>query len=173
LRGLGELEDERAIDVVLPWSHPGRSRWTRDYAMRALAALGRSHPPRARVIQDALEAALREESFFTIHAAIDALGKLGRSQAIAALRRVQLADLDGRLQKAAREAIESLTSGGSPTEQQRALRAQVEGLQNENRDMRSRLERLEAKLQLRPAVAPQRGARNGKRSPRGVTKRSG
>src|SRR6185436_11001736 len=37
LRGIAELEEERGIDVVLPWVRPGQSRWTRDYAMRALA----------------------------------------------------------------------------------------------------------------------------------------
>jgi HEAT repeat protein len=172
LRGLAELEDERGIDKALAWIAPGPSRWARDAAMRSAALLGRLYPARARVVQDALERVLAEGSFFGVLSSVDALGKLGRAQALSALRRVAAADIDGRLQKAAREAAEALVSGSQPPETLRALRSQIDALHGENRALRSRLERIEAQMDLRS-----NGARPRRRAAppqaRGGRKRSG
>jgi aminopeptidase N len=146
LRALAELEDERGIDVALAWSRYGHGRWTRDAALKSLAALGRQHPRRAHEIQREIELLLRDPSFFAVLAAAEALGQLGRAQAVPALRRLQRADVDGRLQKAAREAIDALSGDGQSPDAWRALREEVRTLRDENREMRERLERVETRL---------------------------
>jgi aminopeptidase N len=174
LRGLAEIEDVRGIELALPWAAPGTSRWARDAAMRALAVLGRLHPAHGRTIQDAIERTLREPYFFAQLSAIGALGSLGRSQALPALRRVETADVDGRLQRAAREASEAIVSGTSLPEPWRALRGQVEQLRIENRDLRSRLAEVEAKVAVRPArTARTAGGRRGEARHTRPRKRSG
>ena len=174
LRGLAEIEDVRGIDLALPWAVPGQSRWARDAAMRALAVLGRLHPAHGRTVQDAIERTLREPLFFAQLSAIGALGSLGRSQALPALRRIETADVDGRLQRAAREAAEAITSGTSLPEPWRALRGQVEQLRVENRDLRARLVEVESKLATRPSrAAPPAGGRRRATPQRRPRKRSG
>jgi aminopeptidase N len=173
LRGLGELDDERGLDAVRPWMRHGHERWTRDAAMRTAALLGRAFPSRGRAVQEELEMALREPSYFAVQSAIDALAKLGRPQAVPALRAAQLSDIDARLQKSAREAIATLTASGTPSDQQRALRVQVESLQSESRDLRARLERLEARLATSVAAPAAARRRAQKRRAGARTKRSG
>jgi aminopeptidase N len=142
LRGFAELEDERGIAVVLPWAGRGHSRFARDAALRTLAALGRIHPTHGRAVQDVLEAALAGESFFAALAAAEALGRLGREQAVPALRRLSERDVDGRLQRVARDAAAALTERETP-ESWRGMRAELEALRSETRRLRDRLQRLE------------------------------
>ena len=142
LRGFAELEDERGIDVVLPWAGRGHSRFARDAALRTLAVLGRIHPTRGRSIQDVLEAALGGDSFFAALSAAEALGRLGREQAVPALRRLAERDVDGRLQRVARDAAAALTERETP-EAWRGMRAELEALRSESRMLRDRLQRLE------------------------------
>jgi hypothetical protein len=79
-----------------------------------------------------------------------ALGQLGRPQAVAALRCVEESDVDGRLQRTAREAIAALTQESTP-DTWKALRSELEGLRRENRALRERLERVEAHISARRA----------------------
>jgi aminopeptidase N len=150
LRGLAELEDERAIDAVLPWAERRHSRFTRDAALRALALLGRAFPGRGRAVQDVLERALDGDSFFATLSAAEALGRLGRTAAIPALRRLEQRDVDGRLQRAARDAAATLTETPTP-EAWRGLRTEIEALRAENRTLRDRLDRIEHQVAVRPA----------------------
>ncbi len=153
LRAIGDLEDERGFEAVLPYAGPGQSRWARDAAFRTLAVLGRAFPARGRKVQDLLEAALRETSFFTVLSAADALGKLGRAPALGALRRLEAAEVDGRLQKAARDAIQALGTDATP-DAWKALRVDLDALRKENRSLVERLERIEA--QGSPAAGKRR-----------------
>lgn len=150
LKGMGLLEDERGVDVALEYARYGHSRWSRDAAMATLAGLGQLAPGRARRIQEALEENLRDRSFFAQIAAADALGKLGRPAAIVALHRLETADVDGRLQKAAREAINKLESEAKQPEAWQGLRQELETLRRENRDLRERVSRLESLAAGRP-----------------------
>jgi aminopeptidase N len=154
LRGLAELEDERGIDAILPWARRGHSRFTRDAALRALAVLGRAFPARGRPVQDVLETALASESFFAVLAAAEALGRLGRVQAAPALRRLAERDVDGRLQRAARDAAALLTETATP-DAWRSLRAEMDTLRLENRTLRERLDRVEHQVVSR-AAAPRK-----------------
>src|SRR5262249_44021177 len=124
------------------------TRWARDAALRALAALGRAIPSRGRAAQEAIEAVLREPSFFAVLSAAEALGKLGRSQALPALRRLHSAEVDARLQKAAHDAIAALTGPSTP-ETWKAIRTDLEQARRENHALRERVERLEVQLARR------------------------
>jgi HEAT repeat protein len=106
LQALGELEDQRGITLARRHAAYGKSRWARDAAMKALASLAQAHPPAAAEIQRLLEGFLEDSSFFARVSAAQALGALGRPQAVAALRRVADSDVDRRIQLSASAALE-------------------------------------------------------------------
>jgi aminopeptidase N len=159
---LAELEDERGIELALQHAERGHGRWERAAAMKALAQLGRSVPTRARSIQDALERYLGDPSFFACIAAAEALGGLGRSQAVAALRRLERSDVDRRIQRAASEAIRALSDDARTPDAWRSMREDIRALKDENRELHRRLERLESKQR-----GPSRRAGAAKRRDRG------
>jgi len=144
LEALGLLEDERSIDVVLPWCRYGHSRWARSAAMRALATLGQSFPARARAIEEILIGSLGDRDFFANIDAAEALARLGRPQAVPALRLLARSDVDRRIQRAAEMALRELSDSGRSPEAWKALRAELRDLRQENDDLRRRVERLEA-----------------------------
>jgi len=148
LRALVEIQDERGVELARRWARPGGSRWARDAALRTLAALGRAFPTHARSAEEQMTRTLREPSFFAVISAAAALGHLGRPQAIAALRRVEESDVDGRLQRTAREAIAALTQDATP-DAWKAFRSELDALRRDNRALRERLERVEAHLPVR------------------------
>lgn len=171
LRGLAQLEDGRGIDAALPWSRYGHSRWARDAAMRCLATLARVHTSRARQVQDQLETYLGDASYFAVLSAAEALGKLGRSQAQPALHRLQRSDVDGRLQKAAREAMEALESEARNPEAWKSLRSEIRQLQSENQDLRARIEQMEARFEARMNGSAKPAARTPKARATGSKRR--
>jgi aminopeptidase N len=154
LEALGELELEQGIKLAMQHARYGSSRWARDAAMKTLAALGRSFPQRARAIQDLLEAALLDRSFFGRMSATEALGRLARPQAVPALRRFERSDVDARLQRAAQMSIQQLTADARNPESWRGLQQELRTVRQENRDLRARLDRLEARLDHHPGRRP-------------------
>ena len=70
---------------------------------------------------------------------------LGDGDAIGALKRAEGKDLDGRVRRRAREVARVLAEGRAGDEQVHALRDAVEKLQDENRELKERVMKLEAR----------------------------
>ena len=78
--------------------------------------------------------------------ACGALETLKDSQAVPALLRTAERDLDGRVQRRAREAAQALRQGSSTSDEVRKLRSDLDGAVEDNRKLKDRLEKLEARL---------------------------
>jgi aminopeptidase N len=149
--GLGELGDERAVDVLTSrLLDPTSPMDVRAAAAQGLLALGRTglvggEEARTRVVE-ALMAALADPWEWALRHVIAALRAWGDARAIPALRRVVERHTDERVARAAREAILALQRGRSLREELRRLRGDLDILQGENRELRERLAALEARL---------------------------
>ena len=88
---------------------------------------------------------LEDPDFRVRIAAVEALNGLGDSNAVGALKRAEGKDLDGRVRRRAREVARLLSEGATKDSQVRTLRDSVEKLQDENRELKERLLKLEAR----------------------------
>ncbi|MGZ3406922.1 MAG: hypothetical protein ACXVAN_10800, partial [Polyangia bacterium] len=65
--------------------------------------------------------------------------------AVGALKRAEGKDLDGRVRRRAREVARKLAEGSAQEDQVKSLRDAVEKLQDENRELKERMMKLEAR----------------------------
>ncbi|HWO94648.1 MAG TPA: M1 family aminopeptidase, partial [Dehalococcoidia bacterium] len=144
--GLAELRDERAIDFLLGWVPYGKPQQVRSAAISALATLGGHVIERKKEIADALIGLLNDPWLRTRLAAADALGKLGDGAALGPLDEYASRELDGRGVRIAREAMAAIREGTSRDDELRKLREDLDRSMAENRDLRSRLDKIEAQL---------------------------
>ncbi|HVV51368.1 MAG TPA: HEAT repeat domain-containing protein, partial [Polyangia bacterium] len=112
---------------------------------------------------------LRDGDFRVRLEAAMALGRLGLTDALPALRGALAGELDGRTKRRMKEAIRDIEDGARPAEEARRLHDEVERLRGETARLRERLDRLETRLAPPPAAPPP--AAKSKR-PRPVTRRS-
>ena len=145
LEGMGYSRDPAALVHLLEWtgaSHPGRCR------AAAATALGRLADAVDEVRRPAVERLLTlsiDAPFRVRLAAIGALATAGDARALPRLRRIHSTDNDGRLCRAAYEAAQRLSAGRTSEAGLANLRAELEGLREENRRVRARLDRLESR----------------------------
>jgi aminopeptidase N len=78
--------------------------------------------------------------------AISALQQLHARKALGALERVANSALDGRTIRSARTAIKSIRESADKGDEMKKLREEVDKLTDENRGLRDRLDKIEAKL---------------------------
>lgn len=142
--GLGELKDRRGIDVALEWSRYGQPTRVRERAVTALGKLGGEQEDRKREVVDRLIELLDDPWLRVKIEACGALEALKDSRAVPALLRAAEKDPDGRVQRRAREAAQALRQGASPADEVKQLRSDLESVQEENRKLKDRLEKLEA-----------------------------
>jgi len=145
LSGMAELRDERGIDVALAAAKYGEPVVGRRAAIAALGALGAEHPTQQRRVRETLSELLDDVDFRVRIAAVEALRSLGDPGAVGALHRAERKDLDGRVRRRAREVARVLAAGAPQAEQVKTLRDSVEKLQDENRELKERLLKLEAR----------------------------
>jgi aminopeptidase N len=144
-RGLAEFKDERAIPILVDFTAYGRPPQARYAAMRALGKLGGEKDPAPDVIVDTLMALLDEEQFRTRMAVLDALASLNSPRTLPALERLQARDLDGRVKRRLAEVLEAIRSSRKQADDMQQLRDDVQSLQEENKKLLERLDRLEAR----------------------------
>jgi aminopeptidase N len=147
LHGMAELRDERGIDVALEAVKYGKPIIGRRAAISALGSLGALHPARKRAILEVLTELLEDPDFRARIAAVEALRVLGESDAIPALAQAERRDLDGRVRRRAREVQKALADRAVQEEAMRGLRESMEKLESENRDLKERLLKIEARLE--------------------------
>lgn len=140
--GFGELKDDRAIPVAQEWTAYGRPPRVRQAATAALGKLGEDKPD----VTDFLTRLLTDSWLHVRLAAVTALGERKDERAIPHLERAASTDLDGRVVRFAREAIARIREGKDKGEEVKKLRADVDRLLEENKALRDRLEKLEARL---------------------------
>ena len=145
LSGMAELRDERGIEIALEASRYGKPVIGRRAAISVLGVLGGEYAQHKRRVRETLTELLLDRDFRARIAAVEALRVLGDPDAIGALKRAEGQDLDGRVRRRAREVARKLAEGSAQDEQVRSLRDAVEKLQDENRELKERVMKLEAR----------------------------
>jgi aminopeptidase N len=150
--GLAALRDDRALPHLSArtrYGHPPRARRAATMALPKLAS--------DRKTREAIELLLDDADPLLRLDAVRALGELGDGKARPALRDRLETDLDARVRRRIREVVRDL---GEPKRAADALREELEKLQGEHQDLRSRLTKLEARLE--PPAAASTGKAKGK-----------
>lgn len=155
LLGLADLKDERVLPIALEWTKRGYSNPVRGTATAVLGRLGKLSDKAKDEAYDRLVELLQDPWLRVQLNAINALAELKEPRAIAELERTRVRELDGRVVRVAREAIQRLREGADKGDEIKKLRDDVEKLQEENRGLKDRLDKLESNTN---AVRP-RGAK--------------
>jgi len=161
--GLAALRDDRALPHLSArtrYGHPPRARRAATMALPKLAS--------DRKTREAIELLLDDADPLLRLDAVRALGELGDGKARPALRERLETDLDARVRRRIREVVRDL---GEPKRAADALRDDLEKLQGEHQELKSRLTKLEARLDGPPPAsrgkarpAPHSRPKKGKRA---------
>ncbi|MDG6939454.1 MAG: HEAT repeat domain-containing protein [Nitrososphaerota archaeon] len=147
--GLAAMGDERALPLVKARTARSLPPQVRQAAAAALGKLGAGKQDVYELLVDLL----KDPWFRVRSSAADALVELKEVRAIPAIDGAAAAELDGRVKRALREAVNALRSVASSGGQElRQVRDELEKLKEENRALKERVEKLE-KLSRKPARA--------------------
>ncbi|MEM1239939.1 MAG: M1 family metallopeptidase [Cyanobacteria bacterium P01_H01_bin.26] len=137
---------EAALDLLLPYTEIGVPQALRLTAIRALGriAAGQSKVGCDRIL-DRLAAIAREEFFLTQVAVVMALGQMEIPGAVKVLQGLAEQSPDGRVKRRAEEAMGKVRKAIGADKAVDELRKDLDALKQLNRDLKSRLETLEAK----------------------------
>jgi aminopeptidase N len=174
LLGLAELKDERGLPIALEWTKRGYSNPVRGTATAVLARFGKLSDQAKEQAYDRLVELLQDPWLRVQINAINGLAELKDMRAIAELERVRVRELDGRVVRTAREAIQRLREGADKGDEIKKLRDDVEKLQEENRGLKDRLDKLESGTNGARAKAARqsttKASRNGAGSKRALSR---
>jgi len=152
LAGLTELKDERALPIAIEWTKRGKSNPVRGAATFALGKLGQINDQTKEKAYDCLVPLLSDEWLRVRLNAIAALAELKLPKAVGELERTRVRDLDGRVVRAAREAIVRIREGADKGDEVKKLREDLEKLQEDNRSLKDRLDKLESRGSAKPTA---------------------
>ena len=154
LEGLAELGDARGIAIARDWTKYGKPQQARAAASIALGRLAKYGDEKDReVIRDTLVQLLQDAWLRVKLSAISALEELKDPKAVPSLERLAQADLDGRVQRRAREAADALRRGTHRDDDVKKLRDDLDRAIQENRELRDRLDRLETRIDRDKPIA--------------------
>ena len=146
-QGLADLHDERGVDILIEWSKYGKPANSRGTAANMLGHLGEYVPEhRKEDIVDHLITLIDDPWFRTSISTIDALSTLKATKALPHLQRAADTALEGRTVRVARLAMKAIREGADKGDELKKLREEVDKLVDENRTLKDRLDKLEAKL---------------------------
>ncbi|MDQ6932162.1 MAG: M1 family metallopeptidase [Candidatus Eremiobacteraeota bacterium] len=141
-RGLGELGDERAAQVLISQTLPGTQQPLRRAAIAALARLAELvESERSRVVFHVVEM-LDDSDFLMQITCIEAAEKLTDVRFIPALSRLSETAFDGRVRRHAAEAILRIQEAQKIPPQVAGLREDVNSLREEQRKLQAKIEEL-------------------------------
>lgn len=144
IQGMSYTRDADALPHLLAWSGEDKPERARAAAAAGLGRLAdQVESCRAEAIDRLIQMA-KDGPFRVRYAAIPALGTARASQAVGMLRRVHEGQGDGRLRRQAYEAIQRIRKGRSGESAVAGLRQDLDTLREENRVLRTRLDKLEA-----------------------------
>jgi len=149
IAGLSQFKtSEAALDLLLPYTELGIPQPLRLAAIRALGTIstGQEKTVTERIL-DRLEALSREDFFLTQVATVAALAQMEVRGAVSILRGLAAHSPDGRVKRRADEAAQKVQKKLGSDQALADLRQTIEEVQQVNKDLKSRLETLEAKTQ--------------------------
>jgi aminopeptidase N len=145
--GVGQLHDERGVQLAIQWSQYGRPANVRGAATTALGQLGQFVPEnRKEEVIDHLVTLTRDSWLRTQIAAINALGELNATKALPDLDRSVQTALDDRVVRTARVAAKKIRESGDKGAELKKLREEMDKVMDENRTLKDRLDAVEARL---------------------------
>jgi aminopeptidase N len=147
IAGLSELKtSEAALNLILEYTRLGVAQPLRLSAIRALGrtSVGQNATNLERILERLSE--LAKESFFlTQVAVVVALGQMETPKAIGILQNLSAQTPDGRVRRIADEQVVRVQKNIGSDKALRQLREEFDQLKQQNQELRSRLESLEAK----------------------------
>lgn len=154
MTGLSQLKtSEVALNLILEHTAAGTPQALRLAAIRALGAISTGQSPaNLERILSRLEELSRESFFLTQVSTVNALGQMETAKAIALLSDLSEQTPDGRVRRMAEEAIQRVQKTIKQDQAVSKLREELDQLKQDNRELRSRLEELEAKSKQEAAV---------------------
>ncbi|PSB25871.1 M1 family metallopeptidase [Stenomitos frigidus] len=137
---------ETALDLILEYTVPVTPQALRLSAIRALGAIstGQSNSNLERIL-DRLQELSRETFFLTQVAVAVSLGQMETARAIGILQALADQTPDGRVRRIAEEAVQRVQKNVGSDKAVKQIREELDQLKQENQELRSRLENLEAK----------------------------
>ena len=143
LEGLGALRDPEVAELIMTWTQVEKPARARAAAAAALARLGDEvESVRTRAVERLSE--LAEDANYRVQvASIGALGSLRDPRALGVLTRIHRAAGDSRCRRLAFDAMATIREGRTTEAGLATLRREVEGLAEDNRKLRDRLNRIE------------------------------
>ncbi len=147
IAGLSQFKSSAAaLDLLLPYTELGVPQALRLVAIRALGSISlNQEKPAIERILDRLEALSREEFFLTQIATVGALSQMEVRGAVAILRGLADHSPDGRVKRRADEAAQKVQKKIGSDKAIADLRQELDEVKQTNKDLKSRLENLEAK----------------------------
>ncbi|MCI0595885.1 MAG: HEAT repeat domain-containing protein, partial [candidate division Zixibacteria bacterium] len=153
LRGLAELKDPKAAAILFAHTVYGRPFPIRSAAIETLGKLGHymgddeglSAARLKEKIKKTLVGFLSDSKYNTRLSAIEALGTFGEAETVEELKKMEASEAHYQLVKAARLAIQEIRTGRKDFSTLDELRARLEGLEDENKGLRQRIDALEKK----------------------------
>ncbi|HAC64252.1 MAG TPA: aminopeptidase [Cyanothece sp. UBA12306] len=148
--GLSQLKTSAiAVDIISQYTKLGIPQPLRLAAIRALGtvSVGQNSAKLTEIIEQ-LEAISLEDFFLTQVAVTNALGQMETPKAISILQNLAQRTPDGRVRRSAEEAVKKVQKKLGSEQGIKNLQEEMEKLQQENQDLKSRLAKLEAKNNL-------------------------
>jgi aminopeptidase N len=147
IAGLSQMKtSEAALDMILSCTELGIPQALRLSAIRALGAISSGQTPvNLERILNRLKDLSRESFFLTQVSVANALGQMETAKAIAILQGLADQTPDGRVRRIAEEAVQKVQKNAGSDKAVKQLRTELDQLKQENQDLKSRLEALEAK----------------------------
>lgn len=147
IAGLSKIKDsDEALETVIKYTEPDVPQPLRLASIRALGAMGKSQSkPKTEQILNRLKVIAQETFFLTQMASVGALGHVDSAAAIGILRSLSDSTPDGRVRRAADEAVQRVQRAIGKDAGLKQLREELEQVRKDNQDLKSRLEAIEAK----------------------------
>lgn len=137
---------EAALDLILEYTELGIPQPLRLASIRALGAIstGQTNVNLERIL-NRLKELSRESFFLTQVSVVNALGQMETPKAIAILNSLANHTPDGRVRRIAEEAVQKVQKNAGTEKAVKQLREELDQIKQENQELKSRLEALEAK----------------------------
>ena len=145
LEGLAATEKEEVINIAKKYLELGTSDWIRRQMPAILAKLGKRFKKEYPEVKSILESAIFDNSYRVKYMGIIATDTYEDASLIPVLKKQAEAAAESLIVRQSRVAIRELSKKKEPQEIE-ALRKSVEELEKENRDLKDRLEKIEAHL---------------------------